>query len=550
VSRARADVLVVGRIATLAGEAGLGWVEGLAIAAGRVVAAGARSDVEELAGARTRRIQLAPDEAALPGLTDAHLHLAEGGLAEDRLDLTGSESLEAALAAIAGADRRLPGGAWLQGRGWDADRWGGWPTADLLDRAAPGRPAAIWAHDHHALWVSRAALAAAGIHAGIADPPGGVIRRDAAGALTGILHETATRLVTGRIPPVTIDDYERAIAALARRLVALGVVAVHDPGGLSHQGGLGAAFAAYRRLAERGALPVRVHACVREEQLDAAIEAGLRSGDPVGPPGGRLTFGWLKLFADGTLGSRTAALLARVESEPGRSLPPGTERGVWMTPPERLAQLARRAADHGIACQVHAIGDHAVRAALDALEPTVDRTALRPRVEHAQLVDPADVGRFASTGIVASVQPIHLRSDADAARRLWGARAERNGYRWASLVASGATVAFGTDAPVEPIDPWPGLEIAVTRRAASWGRDARPFGPREAVSLADALRAQCCAGPASAGEPDRGRLAPGCRADLVVIPAAALLEPVEVGGGLGTARPRLVLIDGEIAAAA
>jgi predicted amidohydrolase YtcJ len=221
-----------------------------------------------------------------------------------------------------------------------------------------------------------------------------------------------------------------------------------------------------------------------------------------------------------------------------------------MTPPERLAELARRAADHGIACQVHAIGDHAVRAALDALGPSAGRTPLRPRVEHVQLVDPADIGRFAALGIVASVQPIHLRADAHAARRLWSARAERHGYPWASLVGSGAIVAFGTDAPVEPIDPWPGLELAVTRRSPEWGSGVAAFGPAEGIGLADALRAQCLGGPAGAGEADRGRLVVGGRADLVVVDGAALGEPVEVGGPLGMARPRLVLVDGDVGAEA
>ena len=548
----RPDLVVEGRIATLAGRSGFGWVEAVAIAGGRVIAAGATAEVDAVPGAgRARRLRLEPGDVAVPGLTDAHLHLAEGGLAADLLDLSATANLGDALAEVARVDARLPAGAWLEGHGWDVDRWGGWPTASALESAAPGRAAAIWAHDHHALWVSAAALALARVDGLTPDPPGGVIRRAADGTPSGILHEAAARLVTSRIPPDTADDYARQIAALAERLVRLGVVAVHDPGGLSLQGGLGPAFEAYRRLADWGGLPLRVHACVREEQLDAAIDAGLRSGDVLdGTGAGRLTFGWLKLFADGTLGSRTAALLEPIEPEPDRPLPPGTERGVWMTSPERLAELAARAADHGIACQVHAIGDHAVRAALDALEPTVARAALTPRVEHVQLVDPADIGRFAAAGIAASVQPIHLRSDAAAARRLWGARAERSGYPWASLVRSGAIVAFGTDAPVEPIDPWPGLEMAVTRRSAGWSDGIRAFGPAEGIDLAAALRAQCLGGPLSARETDRGRLVPGARADLVVIPAAAVAEPVEPGGPLGSTRPRLVLVDGRVAAEA
>jgi predicted amidohydrolase YtcJ len=187
-----------------------------------------------------------------------------------------------------------------------------------------------------------------------------------------------------------------------------------------------------------------------------------------------------------------------------------------------------------------------VRAALDALEPTAGKTPLMPRLEHVQMLHPDDRGRFAKGGIAASVQPVHLRADAAAARRLWGDRAERNGYTWRTLVESGAVVAFGTDAPVEPIDPWPGLSMAVTRSDPSWPAGTRPFGPDEALSLERALRAACVAPPLTAGERDRGRLVPGQRADLVVLPIEALIEPVVPGGALATARPRLVLVDGQV----
>ncbi len=405
---------------------------------------------------------------------------------------------------------------------------------------------AIWAHDHHALWVSRAALVAAGISRDTDDPPGGIIRRGDDGEATGVLHELAARLATDHVPRPSDERYERLIASLADALVTLGVVAVHDPGALAVQGGLGAAIGAYRRLAERGRLPLRVHACIREEQIAAAVEERLRSGDPLGPGIDRARFGWLKLFADGTLASRTAALLEPIEPEPGRPIPAGTERGVFITPPERLAALASRGAAAGISTMVHAIGDRGVRAALDALEPTAGSAPLMPRVEHVQLLDPADRGRFARTGIAASVQPIHLRADAAAARRLWGDRAEANGYPLRTLVDSGAVVAFGTDAPVEPIDPWPGLAMAVTRSDAGWPPGAPPFGPHEALTLERAIRAACVGPAVTAGESDRGRLVPGQRADLVVLPIAALTEPVEPGGALATARPRLVLVDGAV----
>ena len=543
------DVLVTGgRIATLAGPRGLGWVEAVGITDGRIAFAGSAVELETRADPHTLRIELDADEVAIPGLTDAHLHLAEGGLSLDRVDLTGTRTLDEGLERVRAAHEALAPDAWLEGHGWHNDTWGIWPTADDLERIVPGRAVALWAHDHHALLASHRALEIAGIDADRSDPDGGIIRRDAAGRPTGVLHESAARLVMDRVPPQTAESYEASIARLTRDLTRLGVVAVHDPGALSLQTGLGAAIAAYRALDERGDLPIRVHAAIRSEQLEAAMEAGLRSGDPLGPPGGRARFGWLKLFADGTLGSRTAALLEPIEPEAGRPVPAGTERGIWLTDPEAVADFARRAADAGITTQVHAIGDRACRTTLDALEPTAGKTALMPRLEHVQLLHPDDRPRFARSGIAASIQPIHVRADAPIALRLWGERAETRGYPMRSLIESGAVVAFGTDAPVEPIDPWPGLSMAVTRIDGTWPEGIPPFGPDERVTLELAVRAACLA-PAitAAEEADRGRLVPGQRADLIVIPAEALTNPVEPGGALATARPRVVVIDGEVA---
>jgi len=294
-----------------------------------------------------------------------------------------------------------------------------------------------------------------------------------------------------------------------------------------------------------------VHPCLRPEQLDTAAAGGLRSGLPVGPdPLDRLRLGWLKTFADGSLGSRSAALLEPLDRVPGEPEAPNGGYGVWVTSPEELREQAARAAAAGVATQVHAIGDAAVRAALDALAPTVGATLLMPRIEHAQLVADGDVPRFAALGIAASVQPVHVRSDAAKARLLWGARAEERGYAFAALDRARAVIAFGTDAPVEPVDPWPGLACAVTRSSPEWPAGTAPFGPSNRLPLWRAIRAACVDPAITAGELDRGRLVPGCRADIVVLPAAAVTEPVEVGGALWHARPRLVLIDGLVAAGA
>ncbi|HEX5589559.1 MAG TPA: amidohydrolase family protein [Candidatus Limnocylindrales bacterium] len=533
------DMLVSGgRIATFAGDRGFGWVEAVGIRGGRVAFAGSAVDLETRADPHTLRVELEPGEIAIPGLTDAHLHLVDAAIAAEHVDLTDARTLDDGLAQLAEAHARLPEAAWLEGAGWDQRRWGRWPTAGDLDRVAPGRPAALWSFDHHALWASSAALAIGGVDAATPDPDGGIVRRLGDGSPEGVLLENACPLVMRHRPAPGPEAVRRLIGEMGRRLARLGVVAVHDPGTVSADDTLGA-FDVYTALSDAGELPIRVHACLRSEGLELAAERGLRSGARLGSaPDGRATVGWLKLFADGTLGSQTAALL---EPRAGSD-----DRGVFRMSPETLRDLSARAADAGIASQIHAIGDAAARAALDALEPTVGRVPLMPRLEHVQLVHPDDLGRFAAAGIAASVQPVHLREDAATARRDWGDRAEAWGYPWRSLLESGAVVAFGTDAPVEPIDPWPGIAMAVLRRSPGWGTAAPAFGPHEALTLEAALRAATVAPPVTAREPDRGRLVPGQRADLVVLPASPREPTEDAATGFATVRPRMVVIDGEI----
>jgi predicted amidohydrolase YtcJ len=542
------DLLITGRIATLAGRAGFGWVEAIGIRNGRIAFAGTEVELETRADPFTRRLALAPDEVAIPGLTDAHLHLAQAARALHQVDLTGAATLEAGLALVADRHAALADpDAWLDGHGWSADGWGRWPTADDLERVAPGRRVTLWAHDHHALLASHAALRTGGVSAETPDPAGGVIRRAADGTPEGVLYETAARLVSIHVPASEQKDLETGIETVCRELVSLGLVACHDPAGLAPDPDLAFSFPAYIHLAETGRLPLRLHASVRSDGLDTAIARGIRSGAVLGgDPDGWARVGWQKCFADGSLGSRTAALLEDIEPESEQPLPPDRRRGVWITPPQQLADLATRAAAAGIATQIHAIGDAAARAALDVLIPTAAGVPLMPRLEHVQLIAPADLVRFASGGVAASVQPVHVGSDAIVARRLWGARAESNGYPWASIARTGAVMAFGTDAPVESFDPWPGIALAVRREDPRWPVGTPPFGPREELSVDRALRAACLDPALSAREMDRGRLVPGHRADVVVLDAAVLDDPVEPGGALSTARPALVLMDGEV----
>ena len=539
------DMLITGRIATLAGNEGFGWVEAIGIRDGRIAFAGSEVDLETRADPFTERIRLEHDQVAIPGLTDAHLHLAQAAMASRHVDLDDAATLDDGLARLRAAHERLPDGAWLEGHGWDSDRWGGWPTADALEAVAPGRRAAIWAHDHHALWASHAALREAELPAG--DPAGGVIRRAPDASAEGVLYEAATRLVTIHVPPPTSNELDQALIEVSQDLLSLGVVACHDPGGVAPDPDLTYSFPAYARLSDAGRLPVRVHACMRDDAVAAAIERGHRSGAHLGSaPDGRATVGWQKCFADGSLGSRTAALLEDIEPEADRPLPPGQRRGVWMTDPEGLRERAERAAAGGIATTIHAIGDAAIRAALTVLEPLAATSPLMPRIEHVQMLHPDDRPRFAGAGIAASVQPVHLGSDAITAWKLWGDRAEAEGYTWRSIADTGAVMPFGTDAPVEPYDPWPGLALAVHREDPRWPSGTPVFAPEQSLTLDRALRANCIDPAVSARETDRGRLTVGQRADVVVIPAASIDEPVTPGGRLSTTRPQLVLLDGKV----
>lgn len=545
---ARADLIVTGRIATLAGARGFGWTEALAVGEGRVLAAGRRPEVISLRGPATRRLDLGPGEVVVPAITDAHLHLTDAALADRQLQVDGL-SLAATLARLEALHRkRLQAGdrdGWIVGLGWSLDLLGGWPDADALDRVAPGRPIALWSHDLHSRWASRAALAAAAITSSTPDPVGGSIVHDARGEPTGILLEHAAGLVDRAIPPVDEDVLARAIAAYAARLARLGIVGCHDPGGLAPDPLMARGPLQYARLAGEGRLPLRVHGSVRPEQLDAAVAHGFRSGDPVAAPRGdpraarvaaRARVGWLKLFADGALGSRSGALLSPYADRGGH--------GRLLLTRGELQELIERAARAGIAPQIHVIGDRALRVALDALEalPSARGGRLWARLEHVQLAASSDVARLWRLRVAASVQPSHLLHDAAMARRAWPRRQAR-AYRWQSLAATGVPVAFGTDAPVESPDPWTGIATAVTRRLPG---EARAFPGAERMALARAIRAATLDPVVIAGQEGRGgRLTAGHRADFIVIPAEALAEPVRTGGALAACRPRLTVLDGE-----
>ena len=462
---------------------------------GRVVATGRAADLAREHGG-AERVDLRGGFMT-PGWHDAHVHFTWWAIQMGQLDLRDEPTVDAALARIAEYAHTLPEGAWVLGGRYDKNRWGRWPTAAELDRATVGRPAALRSRDGHARWLNTAALRAAGVDGSTTDPAGGAIERDASGTPTGILKENANALADRVVPPPSADDCFAAVELGQREAHRRGITAVED---LEQA----AAFGAFQRRRDRGELRLRVAMGIPHGNLDAALALGLRTG--LGDEW--LRVGHLKIFTDGALGSQTAALEEPYEGT--------SDRGLLTVDPATLDLDVARAAEAGIAVAIHAIGDRAVRVALDAIGPTrARRPELRQRVEHLQLLRPEDIGRFGSLGVIASIQPIHATSDRDLVDRYWGAERASRAYPWRQLLRAGARLAFGSDAPVEPIDPLLGIHAAVARKRPG---DADRWHPEEALTLDEAI-AGYTSGAAYAMNADRerGTLAAGMRCDATVV---------------------------------
>ncbi len=436
-----------------------------------------------------------------PGLIDSHIHLE--GLAERNLtlDLTGTRSLDETLSRVRKWAARLPKDAWVVGSGWYNDAWpeGAFPSRRELDEAAGGRPVYLRRKDGHSAWVSSAAMKLAGIERGTEDPPGGVIDRDARGAPTGILRETAMQLVARLVTSPSEADLDAAMARALASLTRMGLTSVHS---MDHASG----FGSLQRLHARGRLPLRVTYNLPLADLHHAERMGVRSG--WGDTWLRI---WgVKAFLDGSLGSRTAEMLDGS----------GTTR---LTQADLVEMLDRCARAELNVC-LHAIGDGAARRALDALAP--HRKAWRfwrPRIEHAQCVEPKDMRRFAHIGAIASMQPIHAVADRELADRYWP-KVTGHSYAWGALERAGAMLAFGSDAPVETADPMLGIDAAT-----SWRRRAR-WHPDLAVSRASAMQAYTSNAAFVVGmERDLGALRPGMLCDMTVVDEGRVVATV-VGG--------------------
>jgi predicted amidohydrolase YtcJ len=461
-----------------------------------------------------------PDALVTPGFVDGHTHFALWALGRRRVHLAGSVTLEEAVRRVAGAP---PVEGWVVGQGWDANGWDRAPDRAALDAVQSG-PVYLDSLDVHAAWVNTAALAAAGIGRDTPDPFGGRIVRDAAGEPTGLLMERAVELMTPHLPeppPALLDAALREAQAEAHRL---GITGIHDVEG-------DGAFAAFERLEASGALRLRVLFHPPVSSLDALVRKGVRSG----AGGDWLRIGGVKLFLDGSLGSRTAWML-----EPYAG---SRDRGIPITPAAEVERAMRTAAAAGLAATVHAIGDAAVRRALDLMS-SLPRVAIPHRIEHFQCVHPDDLARAAAAGLVVSMQPAHLLTDIPLVERHWGARGE-GAYAFESLRRRGTAMVFGSDVPVASIDPREGLFAALERRSDAGG-PAGGWRCGEKLAFPDAVHAYTAGAAHAGGVAARsGTLAPGRDADLVAWSFDVAAER-GVGDAVRAGAARLTVIGGEV----
>lgn len=527
-----ADLLVTGRIHTM--DATRPSARAMAVWRGRIVALD--DDALALRGPRTEVLS-AP--CIIPGLHDAHLHFLMLGTSLSRVDLFEVPSLDEALRRVAEHARGLAPRAWILGRGWKQDLWPDrrFPTAGDLDRVTGEHPALLRDKSGHAAWANSKALQLAGIDSYTADPPGGLIGRDEHHRPTGILFEEAAWGIQRVIPEPTADQRIDAVQAAQSAALATGLTCVQCMDGLE-------SIRAVQGLAARGGLRLRVVHHFHTEVLDRLDSLGLRPGF-----GDRLArLGNLKLFADGALGPRTAWMLEPYEGEP-------ENRGVATIEPAELRESIARASRLGFASCTHAIGDRACREVLDAIAAVradeaaagIAPDARRHRIEHVQVLHPDDLPRLAELSVIASMQPIHATQDIDLVDRYWGARGAY-AYAFRRLLEAGTRLAFGSDAPVEDVNPFVGLHAVVTRRRADGTPSEAGWYPDQRLTVTEALAGFTHGAAHSAGlETELGRLMPGMLADFLLMDE----DPHEVEPmRLRELRPRETWVGGERAWAA
>ena len=480
--------------------------EALLIDAGKVVATGKHAEMAKRAG--DARVVDGKGRTALPGLIDAHGHVMGLGIMSLQADLTGTTSLDAALARIRSFADSHKEDRWIIGRGWNQVVWklGRFPTAQELDAVVADRPVWMERIDGHAAWANSAALKLAGIDRNTKDPVGGRIERDAEGNPTGVLVDAAMDLVGSKIPPASEAQLDKALASALQIMAGVGMTGVSDAGIDV------ATFNRYKRFAEAGKLTTRINAMIGGTGKD--FDAIGKDGPLLGYGHDFLSVRSVKLYADGALGSRGAAMLMPYSDDAKNS-------GLLFSKPDEMTAMISKVFAHGYQVCVHAIGDKGNREVLDSFAAAYTNypaaKALRNRIEHAQVVSLDDIPRFVDLDLIASMQPTHATSDMNMAEDRVGHERIKGAYAWRSFLKQGTRIAGGSDFPVESPNPFFGLHAAVTRQ----DHDGHPPGgwyPKQAMTVTEALRAFTLDAAYAAHQEDtQGTLEPGKWADFILI---------------------------------
>ena len=485
--------------------------QAMAVRDGRVLAIGSNEAIRKLKGSGTQVIDLG-GHFVMPGFNDAHVHLASGGFEKMNVDLVGSQSLQDMQERVALRVKQAAAGEWIVGRGWDHTIWPAQalPTRHDIDLVTNGHPAIFVRVDGHIAIANTAALQAAGITGKTQAPEGGKIDLDAKGEPAGILRESAQELVFVKVPPPTPAQRRHAAEIALANAARWGLTSAQDNSPWDF-------FLVYEELEREGKLTLRISEWLNfSDPVETLVEHRKHHSldDPM------LHTAMLKGFMDGSLGSRTAALLAPYANEPGNS-------GLPQYQQEPLNKMAIERADAGFQMGFHAIGDRAAQMALDAFavaenspkaHPAAGATGPRDfrfRIEHDQVIAPEQFAQYKTLGVIASVQPSHLLTDMNWAVERIGPERARTSYPWKQFLDNGVPLAFGTDYPVEPITPFRGIYAAVTRKNEAGTQE---YYPEQKLTIQQALAAYTVGSAyAQFAEKEKGTLAPGMLADFVVL---------------------------------
>ena len=492
--------------------------EAVAIREGKIVGVGSTEDV--MARFKSASVIDLKGKPVYPGFIDAHAHLENLGAALMNLNVSGTSSIEEIQKLVADRVAVIPPGRWIRGRGWDQNRWQSksFPTYQMLDAVSRDVPVYLTRIDGHAMWVNKKVLDIAGVTRTTPDPEGGRIVRDGAGNPTGVFIDNAVTLLEGVLPEPSDEERTEAIERAVQECIRLGLTEVHDMG--TDLGGI----EIYKKLIQAGRFPFRVYAAIGGERsekgrmsfggLGETWDYYLKNGPEIGGYDGRLTVRALKLYADGALGSRGAALIEPYSDD-------APNRGLTLTSTDVLKNAAMQALQHGFQLCVHAIGDRGNNIVLgvyeDALKSSPKSKDARFRVEHAQVLDQADIPRFHQLGVLPVMQPTHCTSDMYWAENRLGPVRVNGAYAWRSLLDAGSIVPSGSDFPVESPNPLWGFYAAITRQDhAGWPEGG--WHPEQRMSRIEALKSfTIWAAFASFEEKTKGSIEPGKLADLVVL---------------------------------